>query len=81
VLGLLRAGDRAAAQPLWEAYCSRLAALARRNLRDASHRAADEEGAAPSACNGFYPRRNAAGSRNSAGMLIAATMRTREGFR
>ena len=32
-IGLLKAGDRAAAQPLWEAYFRRLVALARARLR------------------------------------------------
>jgi hypothetical protein len=55
-LGLLRAGDRAAAQPLWEAYCGRLAALARRKLRAAPRQAGDEEDAAPSAFDSFCRR-------------------------
>jgi DNA-directed RNA polymerase specialized sigma24 family protein len=55
-LGLLRAGDRAAAQPLWEAYCNRLAALARRTLQDAPRQAADEEDAALSAFASFCRR-------------------------
>jgi DNA-directed RNA polymerase specialized sigma24 family protein len=55
-LGLLRAGDRAAAQPLWEAYCGRLAALARRKLQDAPRQAADEEDAALSAFDSFCRR-------------------------
>lgn len=48
-IGLLKAGDRAAAQPLWEAYCLRLAGLARRKLRNAPRQVADEEDAALSA--------------------------------
>lgn len=55
-IGLLRAGDRAAAQPLWEAYCHRLAALARRKLQNAPRRAADEEDAALSAFATFCRR-------------------------
>jgi hypothetical protein len=55
-LGLFRAGDRAAAQPLWEAYCGRLAALARRTLQDAPRQAADEEDAALSAFDSFCRR-------------------------
>jgi DNA-directed RNA polymerase specialized sigma24 family protein len=55
-IGLLNAGDRAAAQPLWEAYCRRLAALARRKLQDAPRQAADEEDAALSAFDSFCRR-------------------------
>jgi DNA-directed RNA polymerase specialized sigma24 family protein len=52
-LGLLKAGERAAAQPLWEAYCRRLAGLARRKLRGAPRQVADEEDAALSAFDSF----------------------------
>jgi DNA-directed RNA polymerase specialized sigma24 family protein len=52
-LALLRAGDHAAAQPLWEAYCRRLAALASHHLRGAPRRAADEEDVALSAFASF----------------------------
>ena len=48
-ISLLKAGEHAAAQPLWEAYCRRLAGLARRKLRAAPRRAADEEDVALSA--------------------------------
>jgi DNA-directed RNA polymerase specialized sigma24 family protein len=48
-VGLLKAGDHAAAQPLWEAYCRRLAGLARKKLGDSPRRAADEEDVALSA--------------------------------
>src|SRR5262245_11049219 len=42
-LDLLRAGDPAAAQKLWEGYFRRLVGLARARLRAAPRRAADEE--------------------------------------
>src|SRR5262245_62417052 len=41
-LGQLKAGDRAAAQPLWERYFRRLVALARTRLQGTPRRAADE---------------------------------------
>ena len=51
----LKDGDRAAAQPLWEAYFHRLVALARKRLRGTPRRAADEEDVALCAFdNGFY---------------------------
>jgi DNA-directed RNA polymerase specialized sigma24 family protein len=51
----LKAGDRDAAQPLWERYFSRLVALAREKLRRTRRGAAieDEEDAALSAFNSF----------------------------
>src|SRR3954452_12177024 len=51
----LKAGDRAAAQPLWERYYARLVALARDKLRRTRRAAAieDEEDAALSAFNSF----------------------------
>src|SRR4051794_14027889 len=52
----LKAGDHAAAQPLWEGYCRRLAALARARLRAAPRRAADEEDVALSAFDSFCRR-------------------------
>jgi DNA-directed RNA polymerase specialized sigma24 family protein len=52
----LKAGDRAAAQPLWEGYCRRLVALARARLRAAPRRAADEEDVALSAFDSFCRR-------------------------
>jgi DNA-directed RNA polymerase specialized sigma24 family protein len=52
-LGRLRAGDHAAAQPLWERYFHRLVGLARQKLRDAPRRAADEEDVALSAFDSF----------------------------
>jgi DNA-directed RNA polymerase specialized sigma24 family protein len=54
-LGDLKAGDAAAAQPLWERYFARLVGLARAKLRGARRggAAADEEDAALSAFNSF----------------------------
>jgi DNA-directed RNA polymerase specialized sigma24 family protein len=52
-ISLLKAGEHAAAQPLWEAYCRRLAGLARSKLRTAPRRAADEEDVALSAFDSF----------------------------
>ena len=49
----LKAGDHAAAQPLWESYFRRLVGLARKKLRDAPRRMADEEDVALSAFNSF----------------------------
>jgi DNA-directed RNA polymerase specialized sigma24 family protein len=49
----LRAGNRAAAQRLWEGYFQRLVVLARRRLRDLPRRAADEEDVALSAFDSF----------------------------
>jgi DNA-directed RNA polymerase specialized sigma24 family protein len=56
----LRAGDPAAAQPLWARYFRRLVGLARKWLRGAARRAADEEDVALSAFDSFC-RRAAAG--------------------
>jgi RNA polymerase sigma factor (sigma-70 family) len=49
----LRAGDRAAAQPLWEGYFRRLVSLARQKLRAAPRAMADEEDVALSAFDSF----------------------------
>lgn len=49
----LRAGDRAAADPLWHRYFQRLVALARARLMEASRCAADEEDVALSAFHSF----------------------------
>lgn len=49
----LKAGDSAAARPLWEAYFARLMAVARRRLRTAPRAAADEEDVALSAFDSF----------------------------
>jgi DNA-directed RNA polymerase specialized sigma24 family protein len=53
-LDLLKAGDRAAAQPLLERYFRLLIARARAFLRAAPRRAADEEDVALSAFDTFY---------------------------
>jgi DNA-directed RNA polymerase specialized sigma24 family protein len=55
-LGLLKAGDRAAAQPLWDAYFHRLVALARSRLRGTPRAMADEEDVALSAFDSFCRR-------------------------
>jgi RNA polymerase sigma factor (sigma-70 family) len=52
-LALLKAGDAAAAQPLWERYFRRLVGLARLKLQGAPRQAADEEDAALSAFDSF----------------------------
>lgn len=55
-LGLIRAGDRAAAQPLWERYFGRLVALAQGRLRDAPRGVDGAEDVALSAFDSFYRR-------------------------
>jgi DNA-directed RNA polymerase specialized sigma24 family protein len=52
-LGLLKIGDRAAAQPLWERYFRLLVVRARAALGAAPRRAADEEDVALSAFTSF----------------------------
>jgi DNA-directed RNA polymerase specialized sigma24 family protein len=52
-IDLLKAGDHAAAQHLWERYYQRLVGLARRNLRGAARQVADEEDVALSAFASF----------------------------
>ena len=52
-LGQLRAGDAAAAQPLWERYVRRLVGLARKKLHGRPSRAADGEDVALSAFDSF----------------------------
>ena len=52
-LGLLRAGDRDAAGPLWQRYFRLLVLRARSALRGAPRRAADEEDVALSAFDSF----------------------------
>src|SRR5260370_3647008 len=52
-LGLLKAGDSAAAQPLWERYFRRLVGLARTKLRGTPRQAADEEDVALCAFDSF----------------------------
>jgi DNA-directed RNA polymerase specialized sigma24 family protein len=49
----LKAGDPAAAAPLWQAYYARLVALARRRLRPVPNAIADEEDVALSAFDSF----------------------------
>src|SRR5262245_9951905 len=49
----LRAGDAAAAQPIWERYYERLVRLARRRL-PTRIRSADEEDVAQSAFHSFF---------------------------
>jgi RNA polymerase sigma factor (sigma-70 family) len=53
LLELLKAGNHAAAQPLWDRYYPRLVALARCRLADGSRRVADEEDVALSAFDSF----------------------------
>jgi DNA-directed RNA polymerase specialized sigma24 family protein len=56
-LRLLKAGDHAAAQPLWEAYFARLVRLARARLRRLRRKVAfDEEDVALSAFDSFCRR-------------------------
>jgi DNA-directed RNA polymerase specialized sigma24 family protein len=50
----LKAGDRAAAQPLWERYFQRMVELARQHLRSAPRRLADEEDVALGAFDSFF---------------------------
>jgi len=52
-IGRLRAGDPTAIRPLWDRYFQRLVGLARRRLRDACRRVADEEDVALSAFDSF----------------------------
>jgi hypothetical protein len=52
-IGLLKAGDQQAAQPLWERYFQQLVALARQRLRNMPRRATDEEDVALSAFDSF----------------------------
>jgi DNA-directed RNA polymerase specialized sigma24 family protein len=81
-IGRLKAGDPAAAAPLWDAYFGRLVALARDRLRGAARRAADEEDAALSAFDSFctvaagggFPH---LGDRNSLWPLLAALTRNK----
>jgi DNA-directed RNA polymerase specialized sigma24 family protein len=52
-IGLIKEGDEAAAQQLWESYFQRLVRLARAKLRGTPRRAADEEDVALSAFSSF----------------------------
>jgi DNA-directed RNA polymerase specialized sigma24 family protein len=56
LIGLIKAGDRAAAQPLWDAYFQRLVALARARLGGTHRSTADEEDVALSAFDSFWRR-------------------------
>jgi RNA polymerase sigma factor (sigma-70 family) len=58
-LDLLKRGDRAAAERLWDAYMRRLVGLARDRLGGTARRAADEEDVALSAFDSFYRRAEA----------------------
>ena len=53
---MLKEGNRAASQQLWDAYFARLVGLARARLRGISGRLADEEDVALSAFDSFYRR-------------------------
>ena len=53
---MLKRGDRAAAEELWDSYVHRLVALARARLGGTTRRAADEEDVALSAFDSFYRR-------------------------
>src|SRR3954469_11973834 len=55
-ISLLKAGEHAAVQPLWERYFPRLVTLARARLRGAPRRVADEEDVALSAFDSFCRR-------------------------
>jgi DNA-directed RNA polymerase specialized sigma24 family protein len=56
LIGMLKRGDRGAAQELWETYFRRLVGLARTRLARASTPVADAEDVALSAFNSFYRR-------------------------
>ena len=56
LIGRLKAGDRGAAQPLWETYFRRLVGLARARLRNSPVGLADGEDVALSAFDSFYRR-------------------------
>jgi DNA-directed RNA polymerase specialized sigma24 family protein len=53
---LLKAGEEAAAQKLWERYFQRLVGLARSRIPNSTRRAADEEDVALSAFDSFFQR-------------------------
>jgi RNA polymerase sigma factor (sigma-70 family) len=55
----LKAGDRDAAEALWETYFRRMVELAQRRLQNAPRRAADEEDVALSAFHSFCARAKA----------------------
>src|SRR5947209_3676484 len=52
-IGQLKAGEAAAAQPLWEGYFQKMVQLARGKLQGLPRRAADEEDVALSAFDSF----------------------------
>src|SRR6476620_10882557 len=52
----LKLGDTSAAQPLWQRYYRRLVALARKVLRGARPRSADEEDVVQNAFHSFFRR-------------------------
>jgi DNA-directed RNA polymerase specialized sigma24 family protein len=56
LIGLIKSGDQAAAQPLWDAYFHRLVAVARARLRGTQRSTADEEDVALSAVDSFWRR-------------------------
>ena len=56
MVGMLKRGDRAASQHLWEAYFGRLVGLARGRLRGRVRVTADEEDVALSAFDSFFRR-------------------------
>jgi DNA-directed RNA polymerase specialized sigma24 family protein len=56
LIHLLKAGDRVAAQGLWEAYFQRLVGLARAQLASVPRMVADAEDVALSAFDSFYRR-------------------------
>jgi RNA polymerase sigma factor (sigma-70 family) len=55
-IAMLKQGDRAAADQLWDAYVHRLIALARRKMGTTPRQVADEEDVALSAFDSFYRR-------------------------
>src|SRR5262249_5962807 len=55
-IDMLKRGDRAAAEELWDSYVHRLVALARARLGGTSRRAADEEDVALRALRSLYRR-------------------------
>jgi hypothetical protein len=56
LIGMLKDGDRGAAQQLWETYLRRLVGLVRARLQNTARRHADEEDVAFSAFASFYRR-------------------------
>jgi DNA-directed RNA polymerase specialized sigma24 family protein len=61
LIGMLKEGDRAAAQQLWETYFQRLVGLARARLQNTTRRQADEEDVALSAFASFCRRAECGG--------------------